>query len=191
MRLLFIVPMLAVAVTLATSAQETTSLHLMPWPASVQTSQSQPLVIQTSFSVSLANGSDPALRRTVEIFLNDLRRHTGSLPLDFSTGEASGSAQLKVKSEHASKPVQELGEGESYKLEVTSSGAQLNAPTTLGVMRGLQTFLQLVEMTPQGFAVPAVVIQDKARFAWRGLMIDSGRHFMPVEVIKRNLDGMA
>jgi hexosaminidase len=58
-------------------------------------------------------------------------------------------------------------------------------------MRGLQTFLQLVHVTPQGFAVSAVVIQDKPRFPWRGLMIDSGRHFMPVDVIKRNLDGMA
>src|SRR5256714_1691660 len=190
MRLLFIVPMLAVAVTLATSAQETTSLHLMPWPASVKTSQSLPLVIQASFTVGISNASDPGLRRAVEIFLTDLRRHTGSLPLDFTIGDNS-SAQLKVNSEHASKPVQELGEDESYKLEVTSSGAQLNAPTTLGVMRGLQTFLQLVEMTPQGFAVPAVVIEDKPRFPWRGLMIDSGRHFMPVEVIKRNLDGMA
>ena len=190
MRLFFIVPVLALTVTLAASAQETTSLHLMPWPSSVKTSQSAPLVIQTSFTVGMGNTSDPALRRAVEIFLNDLRRHTGSLPLDFTIGDIS-SAQLKVNSEHASKPVQELGEDESYKLEVTSSGAQLNAPTTLGIMRGLQTFLQLVQMTPQGFAVAAVVIDDKPRFAWRGLMIDSGRHFMPVEVIKRNLDGMA
>ena len=190
MRLLFIVPMLAVAVTLATSAQETTSLHLMPWPATIKTSQSPPLVIQTSFTVGINNASDPGLRRAVEIFLTDLRRHTGSLPLDFTIGDNS-SAQLKVTSEHAYKPVQELGEDESYKLEVTSSGAQLNAPTTLGVMRGLQTFLQLVAMAPQGFAVPSVVIEDKPRFPWRGLMIDAGRHFMPVEVIKRNLDGMA
>src|SRR5579872_5188055 len=182
--------MLAVAVTLSTSAQETTSLHLMPWPASVKMSQSPPLVIQTSFTVGITNASDPGLRRTVGIFLNDLRRHTGSLPLDFNIGDASTS-QLKVHSDHESKAVQELGEDESYKLEVTSSGAQLNAPTTLGVMRGLQTFLQLVEMTPQGFAVPSVTIEDKPRFAWRGLMIDVGRHFMPVEVIKRNLDGMA
>ncbi|HXF11953.1 MAG TPA: family 20 glycosylhydrolase [Terriglobales bacterium] len=190
MRLLLLVPMLAVAVTLATSAQETTSLHLMPWPASVKVSQSQPLLIQNSFNVGVGN-SDPLLRRAVEIFLTDLRRHTGSLPLDFSIGDSSSSPQFKVRSDHASKPVQELGEDESYKLEVTSSGAQLNAPTTLGVMRGLQTFLQLVEMTPQGFAVPSVVIEDKPRFAWRGLMIDVGRHFMPLEVIKRNLDGMA
>ena len=121
MRLLFIVPMLAVAVTLATSAQETTSLHLMPWPASVKSRSPQPLVIQTSFTVGLANASDPGLRRAVEIFLNDLRRHTGSLPLDFTIGDV-GNAQLKVNSDHASKPVQELGEDESYTLEVTSSG---------------------------------------------------------------------
>ena len=87
--------------------------------------------------------------------------------------------------------VQDLGEDESYTLEVTPSGAKLSAPTTLGAMRGLQTFLQLIETTPQGFAVPAVVIEDKPRFPWRGLMIDSGRHFIPVEVIKRNLDAMA
>ena len=189
MRMLWIA--LIVVVSLPMAAEESTSLHLMPWPVNVKASQSQPLVIQPSFSVGLGSASGPALRHAVEIFLNDLRRHTGSLPLDFTISDAPGAAQLKVNSEHPSKPVQELGEDESYTLEVTSSGALLNAPTTLGVMRGLQTFLQLVEITPQGFAVPAVVIQDKPRFAWRGLMIDVSRHFMPVEVIKRNLDGMA
>jgi hexosaminidase len=174
------------------SAQQSDALHLMPWPASVNlTANSQPLLIQTSFAVGLRSDADPRLRRIIDIFLNDLRRHTGSLPLDFSITSDPGAAQLRVSSEHPSKEVQELGEDESYKLQVTSSGADLTAPTTLGVMRGLQTLLQLVEVTPQGFAVPAVVIDDKPRFAWRGLMIDVGRHFMPVDVIKRNLDGMA
>ena len=58
-------------------------------------------------------------------------------------------------------------------------------------MRGLETFLQLVQITSDGFAVPAIAIQDKPRFPWRGLMIDVGRHFIPLEVLKRNLDGMA
>jgi len=39
--------------------------------------------------------------------------------------------------------------------------------------------------------LPAVSIEDAPRFPWRGLLIDAGRHFMPVDVIKRNLDGMA
>ena len=68
---------------------------------------------------------------------------------------------------------------------------RLNAETPLGVMRGLETFLQLVQTTPDGFAVPAVLIEDQPRFPWRGLMIDVGRHFMPLDVLKRNLDGMA
>jgi hexosaminidase len=172
------------------AAQETRPVRLMPSPSNMKTQPGGDLIIQPSFSVGLRN-SDPRLHKAAEIFLNDLRRHTGSLPLDFTITDQPSQAQLRINSQHASKEVQELGEDESYKLEVTPSGAELTAPTTLGVMRGLQTFLQLIEITPQGFAVPAIVIEDKPRFPWRGLMIDSGRHFMPLDVIKRNLDAMA
>jgi hexosaminidase len=95
-----------------------------------------------------------------------------------------------VHTDHASKEIQEFGEDESYSLEVTANGAKLNAANPLGVLRGLQTFLQLVEVSPNGFAAPAVTIQDQPRFAWRGLMIDVSRHFIPLDVLKRNLDGM-
>src|SRR5438132_8549995 len=98
------------------------------------------------------------------------------LTLDMKASDSS-TGTLLIHAESRSKEVQELGEDESYRLEITSSGATLNAPTTLGVMRGLQTFLQLVEATPAGFAAPAVNIDDKPRFPWRGLMIDAGRHF--------------
>ena len=50
--------------------------------------------------------------------------------------------------------------------------------------------MQLVRITPQGYAAPAVTIDDAPRFPWRGLMIDAGRHFQPIPVIERNLDGM-
>ena len=68
--------------------------------------------------------------------------------------------------------------------------AVLSAPDPLGAMHGLQTFLQLVTITPDGFSAPAVSIDDEPRFPWRGLMIDAGRHFQPLDVIERNLDGM-
>jgi hexosaminidase len=86
--------------------------------------------------------------------------------------------------------VQQVGEDESYHLVVSTTKVELTAPNALGVLHGLQTFLQLVHITPQGFAAPAVTIDDQPRFQWRGLMIDAGRHFQPVEVIERNLDGM-
>ena len=164
-------------------------LNLMPMPANIKMGAGQ-LGVDPSFSVAISGHKEPRLQRTVEIFLDHLRRQTGMLPLDMKVSDSS-TGTLLIHADSRSKEVQELGEEESYRLEITSSGAKLNAPTTLGVMRGLQTFLQLVETTPAGFAAPAVNIDDKPRFPWRGLMIDAGRHFMPLDVIKRNLDGMA
>ena len=61
----------------------------------------------------------------------------------------------------------------------------------MGILRGLETFLQLITITPSGFSVPAVTIHDQPRFVWRGTLIDVGRHFIPIDVLKRNIDGMA
>jgi hexosaminidase len=58
-------------------------------------------------------------------------------------------------------------------------------------MRGLETALQLVSGDKEGFYFPGVQIQDRPRFRWRGLLIDVGRHFEPIDVIKRQLDAMA
>jgi hexosaminidase len=164
-------------------------LNLMPLPGNVQLGTGQ-LVIDTSFSVAITGQKDSRLQRAVEIPLTNLRRQTGMPPLDMKITDGS-QATLVVHADQSSKGVQELGEDESYSLEISTSGATLNAATPLGIMRGLQTFLQLVETTPQGFAVPALSIRDQPRFPWRGLMIDVSRHFIPLNVLKRNLDGMA
>jgi hexosaminidase len=140
--------------------------------------------------VGIDGRTDALVQRSVGLFLDDLRRQTGMAPLDMKLTDA-GQAKLVVHSQHENKRVQELGEDESYSLEINSAGAKLDAATPLGVMRGLQTFLQLVQTTADGFATPAIAIQDNPRFPWRGLMIDVGRHFIPLDVLKRNLDGMA
>jgi hexosaminidase len=86
--------------------------------------------------------------------------------------------------------VQALGEDESYRLQVEATAVQLDAPNPLGILHGLQTFLQLVRPAADGFAIDAVTIEDRPRFPWRGLVMDVSRHFMPVNVVKRNLDAM-
>jgi hexosaminidase len=170
-------------------AVEAQSLNLMPLPAKVQMGSGQ-LVIGPAFSVSIAGGHEPRLDSAVQIFLGQLGRQIGMPPIDMQIADSS-KATLVIQATAGTKAVQELGEDESYQLNISNSGARLNAPTTLGVMRGLQTFLQLVQITNAGFAVPAVSIDDSPRFPWRGLMIDAGRHFIPLDVLKRNLDGMA
>ena len=82
-------------------------------------------------------------------------------------------------------------EDESYALAVTPAEVRLEAKTDLGVLRGLETLLQLLSADEKGSYFPCVTIADQPRFTWRGLLIDVGRHFHPVEVIKRNIDGLA
>ena len=82
-------------------------------------------------------------------------------------------------------------EDESYTLTVGPDGVALAAKTDIGVLRGLETLLQLLSADEAGYYFPCVTIADKPRFTWRGLLIDVGRHFHPVDVIKRNLDAMA
>jgi hexosaminidase len=166
--------------------QHMQELNLMPMPSSAQTASGS-LKIDSTFSVALAGHTDERLKGAAQRFADRLAKQTG-LPLAAELAR-SEKATLVVRTERDSKPVQELGEDEAYTLEVNSNGATITAATDLGSLHGLQTFLQLVTVSPEGFA-PAVVIKDTPRFPWRGLMIDSGRHFIPLDVLRRNIDGM-
>lgn len=169
------------------AAQRQPELNLMPVPSSIQTGDGQ-LTIDRSFSVAVAGLADASLKRGVQRFVAELSKQTG-MPLTHKLG-GSTSPTLLIRADHGRKAVQTVGEDESYELAINGSNAKLTAPTPLGVLHGLQTFLQLVKTTANGFAVPSVTVKDHPRFAWRGLLIDPGRHFIPMDVLKRNMDGM-
>ena len=81
---------------------------------------------------------------------------------------------------------------ESYSIAVTTDPptATVTAATAFGLRHGLETLGQLV-VTPQGTIQAPITISDRPQYAYRGLMIDTGRHFLSVETIKRAIDGMA
>jgi hexosaminidase len=79
---------------------------------------------------------------------------------------------------------------EAYRLKVTADGVTLDADGPLGVLRGLATLRQLIAVNPPGAALPFVAIDDAPRFAWRGVLIDTARHFMTLETVKRQIDAM-
>lgn len=163
-------------------------INVMPLPATLALGAGRLTMLQT-FSVAIAGYNEPRLERAAQRFLHDLGRQTGYFLSDRLAD--AGHATLVIHADRGSEPVQDLGEDESYVLDVSSAGAKLTAPNPLGVMRGLQTFLQLVELVPDGYAAPAVHIEDSPRFPWRGLCIDVSRHFITMTVLKRNVDAMA
>ena len=172
--------------TPAVHSQNPTSLPMMPLPLRFTQGEGQ-LKIDGGFTIALEGYKDARLESARKRFLSTLSRETG---IPYHDEITSGEATLVVTTAGASDAVQNLGENESYHLEVTATHALLTAPNPLGAMHGLQTFLQLVSITPAGFSAPVVTIDDEPRFPWRGLMIDVGRHFQPLDVIERNLDGM-
>lgn len=185
-----ILPVLVLACASTVKAQDALPKHtLMPAPASVQFNSDR-LAIDSSFKVATRGHSDNRLQSAIARFI---RRLEGRTVLSLAPGLAPDdqSTSLIVQCDGPGKDVPGLGENESYRIDTTRRQAILSAPTVVGALRGLETLLQLVANDPRGYYFPGVQIQDQPRFPWRGLLIDVARHFETVEVLKRNLDGMA
>ncbi len=92
-----------------------------------------------------------------------------------------------------------LGDNESYQLTITQAAINIKAVNDFGALHALTSLLQIIsipelsaKMLQKKFlTLPAIQINDQPRFQWRGLLIDSVRHFISFNDIKRQLDGMA
>lgn len=162
--------------------------NLMPVPASV-TWKSGRLPLTKTFSAAIKGQTDERLKLYLDRALKRLENRT-VLEISHQLSHED-SAALVVECQALGETIPAVNENESYNLEISDKQARLTAATTIGAMRGLETFLQLIEADETGFFLPAVSISDKPRFPWRGLMIDVARHYQPLEVLKRNLDAMA
>jgi hexosaminidase len=160
----------------------------MPLPAKMDLGTGA-LAIDGKFTVAVGGVADAKLDAGVTRFIAELSRQTGIQIA--SRKPVAGPATLKVECAAAGPLTPALNENESYTLDVTPEGARLKAATVDGALRGLATVMQLVAPGASGFTAPAVHIEDSPRFRWRGLLLDVSRHWMPVEVVERNLDAMA
>ena len=164
--------------------------NLMPVPASVEFAQGK-LTIDGSLRIELPDGAETRLHKAATRLLYRLTQQTGILFIPGYDGIEGAGTVLRIEVDAASALVPSLADDESYRLTVGASGATLSAATTTGALRGIETFLQLVEPGGEGFAIPFVNIEDRPRFRWRGLLLDSCRHWLPPEAVHRTLEAMA
>jgi hexosaminidase len=81
---------------------------------------------------------------------------------------------------------------ESYVLNVPASGdATLTAATVFGALRGLETMSQMVGFIDGNFIVNAFACTDAPRFPWRGALVDTARHFLPMPALLAFIDALA
>ncbi len=185
--------MLLLSPSVVKSQQPTSTVgtkhNLMPVPSSVQFLDGR-LPVKDSFKVAIVSQPDARLQAAVSRFLKRLQGRT-TLTFTSAVTTESSAASLVIKASGPGQTIPSLHEDEGYQLEISGTQAQLTAPTAVGAMRGLETLLQLLTASRDGYGFQAVRIQDAPRFRWRGLLIDIGRHYEPPEVLKRNLDAMA
>ncbi len=107
----------------------------------------------------------------------------------FAAGKVKGALFLRDSS---------LGP-EAYSIEVGSGSVIVRASGSSGILYSLETLRQMLPAAIYGdkvaekerWTLPCCIIRDEPRFAWRGMHLDSSRHFWPVEEVKRYLDAMA
>lgn len=172
-------------------AQVNNAYSLMPVPAQLE-ANSKKCRINEGIRVAVKGHPDDRLYAEASRFVRRLSSRTGIF-LDkqgFVTAADSNmqaSILIKVQQQGNLK----LEEDESYHLVTNESQVVITATNDIGAIHGLETLLQLVSSDENGYYFPGVTISDQPRFAWRGLLLDVALHFMPADVIKRTLDGMA
>ncbi|KXV66258.1 beta-N-acetylhexosaminidase [Acetobacter orleanensis] len=164
---------------------------LMPMPASVSLPAGA-LPLSGGVTVQWEQQPSPLLARAAERFTKRINAlagrvlpqqpdgnqvgQTASIPVHIQVGEDRGALTVHAK--------------ESYSLQVNASGVALTAEGPDGVLHGLATLAQLVTRGENGPQLAFATITDSPRFPWRGIMIDTSRHFMAVETLQRQLDAM-
>ena len=165
-------------------------LNLMPWPQNIVLNDGS-FALTKNFKVNITGNPNPRIFGGVTRFLRRLDGRTG---IFFEQGfitklnEVPG-AELQINCTKSGKIG--LYEDESYHLDIKQKQITINATSDLGALHGLETLLQMLQNNSTSFYFPNSQISDFPRFTWRGLMIDASRHFQPVDVIKRNIDGLA
>ena len=154
---------------------------LIPAPASLQAREGTFRL--DSGTVLYARGE--AATRVARRFAADLQASNG-ITLAVVEGDAEGGIDFAID------PAFQAASKEAYSLDIAAGGVTVRAADQRGLAHGATTLWQLAaSLRAEALALPAVRIEDAPRFGWRGLMLDSARHFQSVEQIKQLIDVMA
>jgi hexosaminidase len=164
----------------------TVAHRIIPAPASVVLAEADSFAITAATAIRVDAGS----ARVGEQLAEMLRTPTG---FPVPVGTAGGSVSLSLTG------AETLGE-EGYELRITRDSVALVAHRAAGLFRGVQTLRQMLPprieaeesvQSRRPWKIPAGVIRDRPRFAWRGAMLDVARHFFTVHEVKQYIDAIA
>jgi len=202
----------------ACAAMPTTSINIWPKPFSTQVTGSSTVLIADHRTFQFDQGNVPSgeaqallsgaiQRYSGLIFYNkQIPSHSSSVLCGRSNYVCITGVKFSFDPTLATNTNLDLETDEKYVLSLDKSVGN-NAVVTVfansvfGALRALETFSQMVVIEEQSddsnesyYALTLeapFTINDKPRFPWRGLLIDSSRHFLPIRKIVRILSAMS
>ena len=178
-----IVLLLMVVLTLSVTAQN--SLNIVPMPAEVKINKGI-FSFSPSTVIVIKNGVDDY---SADIFNNYLKAKFGFKLKKVKSAQAN---YIQLTTLQTLVP----GKDGAYSLNVNPKNIIIYGQTASGTFYGVQTLMQLLPVEakksfPPVYNITAVEINDEPRFKYRGMHLDVGRHFMPVDFIKKYIDYLA
>src|SRR5215831_17691143 len=168
-----------ILVFLFTSPTLAQDINIIPQPAHL-TKKEGSFIITKNTSLIIPDGQD---MKTAE-FLNDYLKKFYGFELSVKKEAAKNSILIKTKLSGADK--------DAYTFESNRNEISITGATYAGSFYGMQTLIQLLPVQKSSsLKIPAVSIQDEPRFAYRGMLLDVGRYFYPVEFVKKYIDFIA
>jgi hexosaminidase len=186
-RILIAVAVCLISFTSRSLSQTSADLPLMPQPWHATPGRGA-LPVDSSFKIVLEAPAGDEVASSAAVRLQHSLEHVSGRSIPIATGSKARSGKLIVVVNKAA--TARIGADESYSLKITSKGAQLEAPTSIGAVRGMATLRQLTAGQGPQTILRAVRIEDAPLYPWRGLMIDTARHFIPMDALERTLDAM-
>ncbi len=177
---------LALACTSCNKEQEA-NYQVIPLPQEVSLTQEKPFWLDGDVLIAYPE-NNALLQRNAEFLSEYIRQSTDYAPKTkaIAAGEqVTNAITLGLDPGIANK--------EGYVLTTTPEGISINGQTENGVFYGIQTLRKSIPAEAKGatILIPAGEIKDEPRFPYRGMHLDVGRHFFPIEFIKKYIDLLA
>ena len=159
--------------------------HVVPMPQQIHLT-GKPMFKLSSSTRIVYPEADEEMERNARFLQDYVREITGIRPVLSTNLAQSGGDVIRLAIEGKIKG------DEGYTLSVSQKGVTIKGCTAAGVFYGIQTLRKALPVLKSSFVeLPAVEIIDVPRFAYRGMMLDCGRHFFPIKFIKEVIDLMA
>ena len=169
------------AFVLYCSAVFAQQVNIIPQPLSV-TEKTGNFTINSSTRLVVKDKKDNATASFLNTYLLE---HYGFKLIQVTTDAAKS---ITISSGQQGEGLKASG----YQLQSGMDGVHIKGNSELGSFYGMQTLLQLLPTEKStALIIPALLVEDQPRFAYRGAMLDVGRHFLPVHFIKKYLDYLA